>query len=313
MKTAKSLLPLVALFASAGALAAQNRLLLEDGAFRTSVAESVTCDGPIEVRLTTRDPALLDDDTADVQRVMDASVAMLRFRCPNLSRVTVRGALEDRNEDAFVAVLDRGDDWVVRTQRTFALDLSGDRRYSRDRGQGSGIAARPQLAVLGLSAGMNPESVRNILEANFNATPRLLDGGRRMVVEENGCRVDRNWMEQPHNSGVTPGWRCLQVWFTPGNNPLLYRVDYEEVVDGNRLEEATDRLIRRYGEPGLREDRTRLQGQPAGSRFSWGNEIVIDGERRRELRADIRPSPQMTVVSLSLSDRNSSQFRSFQF
>lgn len=279
----------------------------------STVVEPVNCNGPVEVRLTTRDPALLDDDTVDVQRVMDASVAMLRYRCPNLSRVMVRGALQDSSEDAFVAVLDHGDDWLIRTQRTFALDLSGDKRYSGDRGQSPRVAARSQLAVVGLSAGMNPEMVRNIVEANFNATPRLLDGGRRMVVEENGCRVDRDWMDRPHNSGVTPGWRCLQVWFTPGNNPQRYMVEYEEVVDGNRLEDATNRLIRRYGEPGLREDRIWLQGQPAGSRFSWGNEIVIDGERRRELRADIRPTPQMTVVGLSLSDRNSSQSRSFQF
>ena len=283
--------------------------------------DAVDCRSPVDLQLTTRDPALLDSDTGDIQRILDASLAMLRYHCPGLSRINVRGALEDRDQDAFVATLDSGNGWLVETRQTFQLDVSGQGRYGehdRDTGQD---AHSPALMIAGLSLGMSRNMVRKIVSENFGSQPRMLDvygsvsgaNGERLVVEENGCRVERNWANLVVPSGSSPGWRCLQAWFTRGNEPRLYHVDYAEVIDGNRLEDATDQLVGRYGPPGLRENLSWSRNQPTGLRLAWGTGVTVDGEHRRALQAEISPTAQRTLLKLSLHEPSLASAQGFRF
>ena len=313
MNQVAALLALVALLASATAWSASSRLLLQDSTFRISVAETMDCHSPVDVQLTTRDPALLDADTGDVQRILDASLAMLRYHCPGLSRINVRGALEGLNQDAFIAALDGSNDWLVEPRQTFQLDVSGQGRYGGYDQKADQAAPSSELMVAGLFLGMSRDMAREALSGNFDSESRLLDNGERLVVEENGCRVERNWANLAVPSGSSPGWRCLQAWFTRGNDPRLYHVDYAEVVDGNRLDDAADQLVGRYGPPGLREDLTWSRNQPTGLRLAWGAGVTVRGDHRRTLQAEISPSAQRTLLQLSLHEPSLASTQGFRF
>lgn len=286
-----ALAAITAVGASALPLAAGARTLIEDRGFRAAVPGSIQCGGPMDLELVTRDPALLDADTRDAQRVVDAALAAIRFKCPDVPELTVRGSLQDGARDAFVATASRSNAWILKPQRTFRLDVPGGGRAD------SGGVDTGQRAVANLEPGMSLDAARDALASGFSATPRLLDG-ERLVVEENGCRAGVDWRNPP--AAARPGWRCLQAWFTREEEPRLYRVDYVEIVAGNRLEEATDRLVSRYGEPRAREGRTWWQDQPRAVHLGWGEEVVLNGNSRHELQAAVRPSAQMTMLELSL-------------
>lgn len=293
-RSINGLLVTLAMLGSASVpLAANARVLIEDSGFRALIPEEVQCGAPLELGVATRDPALLDADTADMQRIVDASLAAIRFQCPDIPEVTVQGSLQDRSDADFVAVANAASGWRLQPRKTFRLDTpSGGTGGMRD-----DVSRGFSPVVAGLEPGMRLETARDALASTFDAEPRLIDG-ERVVVEKNGCRVGIDWRNPP--SDTRPGWRCLQAWFTRGDDPRLYRVDYAEVVDGNRLEEATDMLVGRYGEPVTREGRTWWQDQPRTVHLGWGDEVVIKGEPRHKLRAAVRPSGSMTMLEISL-------------
>lgn len=312
MNSVKAALALVALASVPPALAAPGRIVLEDPGFRMELAESVHCGAPVALRLTTRDPALLDADTADVQRVVDASLAAIRFRCPGMAQVTVHGDLEGGNRDTFVAVAGKENGWRVVPRQTFRLDLPASKRGD-SRAAGGSSAAGPPLAIAGLRPGMSLEAVRAVLASTFEAEPQVRDGGRKLVVEESGCRTGIDWRNPP--AGVRPGWRCIEAWFTRSEYPRLYRVDYAEVVSGQQVDNATRRLVSRYGDPKVNERSTSSQGSSSTVHMAWGKEMVMGGSLRHQLQATVRPLTQMTAVDITLYEPGPGQTaeRGFQF
>lgn len=290
MRFATPMLTLAMLGSTALPLAAHARVLIEDSSFRALIPERVQCGAPLELGVTTRDPALLDADTADMQRIVDASLAAIRFQCPDIPELTVQGSLQDRSDADFVAVASAANGWRLQPRKTFRLDA--DAGGTQDRAP-RGFSP----VVAGLEPGMGMEAARTALRSTFDTEPRLVNG-ERLVVEKNGCRVGVEWQNPPADARA--GWRCLQAWFTRGDEPRLYRVDYVEVVDGNRLQEATDMLAGRYGEPATREGSTWWQDQPRTVYLGWGDEVVLNGDPRHKLWAAVRPSSSMTMLEISL-------------
>lgn len=292
--------------------AAQGRVLLEDPAFHATVSSAMDCRAPIELMLTTPDPALLDSDTGDVQRVVDASLASIRFQCPDITRVTVRGSLQGETRERFVAVAERSDNWLVKPERTFRLQVPGDTTDTNRTGAGSSLEG-PVMVLAGLEPGMSLDAAREAIASNFNTEPRLVDGGTRLVVAENGCRAGSSW--QTRFDEAVPGSRCVDAWFTDVRYPRLYRVEYAEVVTGGQTREATAGLVRRYGEPSARASSAAHLDRPHATHLAWGTARTVDGNLRHPLQATVGPFRDLTVLEISLYEMSPARMseRSFRY
>lgn len=296
----------------AAAAAAPGRVLLEDPAFRASVSSAMECRSPIDLMLTTADPALLDSDTGDVQRVVDASLAAIRYQCPEITRVTVRGSLQGDSRESFVAVAERGNNWLVKPERTFRLQGSTDTGDS-NRTEERRSMKEPVMALAGLEPGMSLDAARKAIASNFNTEPRLIDGGTRLVVEENGCHAGSTW--QARFDGAVPGSRCVEAWFTDVRYPRLYRVEYAEVVTSRQSQEATASLVRRYGKPVARGSSAARRDRPHATHLAWGEARTVDGNPRHPLQATVGPFRGLTVLEISLYEMSTARLseRSFRY
>lgn len=314
MNTAKTVLVLAMLAGlPAVVAAAPGRVLLEDPAFHATVSSAMDCRAPIDLILITPDPALLDSDTGDVQRVVDASLAAIRFQCPDISRVTVRGSLQGDTREMFVAVAERNNNWLVNPERTFRLQVPGNTTDANRTGARSSMKG-PVMILAGLKPGMSLDAARKAIASSFDSEPRLLDGGTRLVVEENGCRAGDLW--QSRFAGAVPGSRCIEAWFTDVRYPSLYRVEYAEVVTARQSREATASLVRRYGEPLVREISPARRGdRPQATHLAWGNARTVDGNLRHPLQATVGPFRELTVLEISLYDVSPARMteRSFRY
>ncbi|HSH42832.1 MAG TPA: hypothetical protein VK973_11980, partial [Arenicellales bacterium] len=252
----------------AAVAAVPGRVLLEDPVFHATVSRDMDCRAPIELMLVTADPALLDSDTGDIQRVVDASLAAIRFQCPDITRVTVRGSLQGDARETFIAVAERSSNWLVEPERTFRLQVPAD-TTDADRTGARPSMAGPVMVLAGLEPGMSLEAARQAIVSNFNTEPRVIDNGTRLVVEENGCRAGSTW--QTRFDGAAAGARCVEAWFTDVRYPRLYRVEYAEVAPGGQIGNATGSLVRRYGEPAMREvAAASRRDQPRATHLAWG-------------------------------------------
>lgn len=314
MNTAKTVLGLAMLAGlPAVVAAAPGRVLLEDPAFHATVSSAMDCRAPIDLMLITPDPALLDSNTGDVQRVVDASLAAIRFQCPDITRVTVRGSLQGDARETFVAVAERNNNWLVKPERTFQLQVPGNTTDANRTGTRSSMTG-PVMILAGLKPGMSVDAARKAIASSFDSEPRLLDGGTRLVVEENGCRAGGLW--QSRFSGAVPGSRCIEAWFTDVRYPSLYRVEYAEVVTARQSQEATASLVRRYGEPLVRENSPARRGvRPQATHLAWGNAQTVDGNLRHPLQATVGPFRELTVLEISLYDVSPARMtgRSFRY
>lgn len=296
----------------AAVAAAPGRVLLEDPAFRATVSSAMDCGAPIDLILTTPDPALLDSDTGDVQRVVDASLAAIRFQCPDITRATVRGSLQGDSREMFVAVAERGGDWLVKPERTFRLQVPAD--TTGDNHTGARPSAKgPAMVVAGLETGMSLDAARKAIGSSFNTEPRLVGGGTRLLVEENGCHAASTW--RARFDGAVPGSRCVEAWFTDARYPRLYRVEYAEVVTARQSHEATASLVRRYGEPSVREYPAARRDRPRATHFGWGKAGTVNGNLRHPLQAMVSPFRELAVLEISLHEISAARVseRSFRY
>ncbi len=297
----------------AAATAAPARVLLEDPAFHATVSSAMECRAPIDLMLITPDPALLDSDTGDVQRAVDAALAAIRFQCPDITRVTVRGSLQGDTRERFVAVAARSGNWLVKPERTFRLQVPADTTGDNRTGPRSSVKG-PVMNLAGLEPGMSLDAARKAIASSFNTEPRLLDGGTRLVVEDNGCRAASTW--QTRFDKAVPGSRCIEAWFTDVRYPRLYRVEYAEVVTARQSREATASLVRRYGEPAVREvDAASRRDQRRATRLAWGEAQSVDGNLRHPLQATVGPFRELTVLEISLYEMSTARMsgRSFRY
>lgn len=292
--------------------AAPGRVLLEDPAFHASVSSASDCRSPIDLMLVTPDPALLDSDTGDVQRVVDASLAAIRFQCPDISRVTVRGSLQGDTRETFVAAAERSNNWLVQPERTFRLQVPADTTDINRTGARSSMQ-EPVMVLAGLKPGMSVDAARKAIVSSFDTEPRSLDGGTRLVVEERGCRAGSTW--QTRFDGAVPGSRCVEAWFTDVRYPRLYRVEYAEVVTARQSREATASLMRRYGEPLVRESSAEYRDRPRATHLAWGTAQTMDGNLRHPLQATVGPFRDLTVLEISLYGMSSARMseRAFRY
>ncbi|MDZ7839445.1 MAG: hypothetical protein U5R46_01285 [Gammaproteobacteria bacterium] len=296
----------------AAVAAAPGRVLLEDPAFHATVSSATDCRGPIDLMLVTPDPALLDSDTRDVQRIVDASLAVIRFQCPDIARVTVRGSLQGDTRETFVADAERSNNWLVKPERTFRLQVPADTTDINRTGAQPAMQG-PVLVVAGLEPGMSLDAARKAMASSFNTEPRLLDGGTRLVVEGDGCRAGSSW--QTRFGGAVPGSRCVEAWFTDVRYPRLYRVEYAEVVTARQSREATTSLVRRYGEPLVRENSAVYRDGRHATHLAWGTAQTVDGKLRHPLQATVGPFREITVLAISLYDMTPARVseRSFRY
>ncbi len=161
---------------------------------------------------------------------------------------------------------------------------------------------------------MSLDAARKAIASSFNTEPRLLDGGTRLVVEENGCHAGSTW--QTRFDGAVPGSRCVEAWFTDARYPRLYRVEYAEVVRARQSREATASLVRRYGEPAVREvAAASRRDQPRATRLGWGKAQTVDGNLRHPLQATVSPLRDLTVLEISLYEMSPARIseRSFRY
>jgi hypothetical protein len=297
----------------AAVAAAPGRVLLEDPAFHATFSSAMDCNAPIDLKLVTPDPALLDSDTGDVQRVVDAALAAIRFQCPNITLVTVRGSLQGDTRETFVAVAERSDDWLVKPERTFRLQVPAD-TTDVDRTGAQPSMEGPVMVLAGLEPGMSLDAARKAIASSFNTEPRSLDGGTRLLVEENGCHAGSTW--QTRFDGAVPGSRCVEAWFTDVRYPRLYRVEYAEVVTARQSRDATASLVRRYGEPLVRENSAASRDdRPRATHLAWGTAQTVDGNLRHPLQATVGPFRDLTVLEISLYDMSPARMseRSFRY
>ncbi|MDZ7753450.1 MAG: hypothetical protein U5S82_17850 [Gammaproteobacteria bacterium] len=303
MNTAR-IVVVLAMVAGAPSAAASGRLLLEDPSFHATVSSALDCGAPIHLGLTTPDPALLDADTGDAQRVVDAALAAIRFQCPDITRVTVHGSLQGDAEETFIATAHSRGGWMLKPERTFQLSLP-PRASGVNRTPLQPSPEAPVLMIAGLEPGMSLDAARAAIAANFGTEPRLYDDGPRLAVEENGCRPGGSW--QTRSSGAVAGSRCIEAWFTDTRYPRLYRIEYAEVVTGLQSDDATDGLVHRYGKPAVREDATGRWNSPRATHLAWGQVHTVDGASRHPLEATVTPLRELTVLEISLHEPDTAQ------
>lgn len=301
--------PLLGLLAVVhSASAANERLLFDNPDYDVTMAEDYYCDEPATVAVHSDTPGMFQADSTAMQRIVDATQAVLAFECPMFDVIRVEGRLAGLDEPVFAGVAERGSNWELTTTRSIQSEEyaehdtpMGDEEYgSTDGGLG--------YTVANLSAGMSVDEARAAVADSFGIEPEFDIEQGILSMRAGGCPADYDW------SALSPtperGWKCLNAWFTDQRLARLYLLDLIQVVNAEDPEIVVRQLTDRFGEPVYRDTRDQKGGwwgkNDPVQLLAWGEVVETQetGSGEQEdvytLQARILPVEDVTVVTVTL-------------
>lgn len=288
--------------------AGNGRLLFSNPDYDVNMAESFYCDEPVTVTVRSDRPELFEAEATELQRIVDATQAVLAFECPAFDVIRVEGRLAGLDEPVYAGVAERGNDWELATTQSIQSQAyeqsaapTGDDEYGYSDG-GLGFT------VANLSAGMSVDEARAAVTDTFGVESEFDSGQGVLSMRTGGCPVDYDW------AAVSPtperGWKCLSAWFTDQRLARLYLLDLVQVVEAADPQAIEQQLIDRFGEPVYRDTRDQANGwwetDDTIHVLAWGEVVETQdtGSGEQEdiytLQAKVLPIEDVTIVTVTL-------------
>lgn len=291
-----------------GAYAANERLLFDNPGYDVTMAENYYCDEPVTVTVRSDNPEMFEAESAELQRIVDATQAVLAFECPEFHVIRVEGRLAGLDEPVYAGVSERSSNWELATTQSiqseeyeeYAAPTGDDDYGSTDGGLG--------YTVANLSVGMSVDEAQAAVTDTFGVESQFDVGQGILTMRTGGCPAGYDWAAL----SPTPerGWKCLSAWFTDQRLARLYLLDLVQVVAAEDPEAIAQHLVGRYGEPVYRDTRD----QPGGwwgknnpmHMLAWGEIVETreagNGEQEDvyTLQAKILPIEDVTIVTVTL-------------
>lgn len=291
------------------ATAADDRLLFDNPGYTVTMPESYYCNDTVTISVHSDRPGLFESDSAELQRIVDATQAVLAFECPGLHAIQVEGRLSGIGEPVYSGMSERRSNWELTATRSIQSEHY-DRSSSPMDDEGYGAADDPHgFSVANLSAGMPVDEARSAVTDTFGVEPDFdIDSGV-LTMLAGGCPADYDW------AALSPeperGWKCLSAWFTDQRQARLYLLDLVQVVEPADPEVVAQQLMERFGDPVYRDTRDREGGGWWGKNeeirmLAWGEIVETRDTGSGEmtdvytLQAKILPMDDVTVVTVTL-------------
>jgi len=300
-------LVIAGMLVAGAASAAQERLLFDNPGYDVFVPESFYCDQPVRVTVRSGDPALFEQDSPEVQRIIDSTQAVLAFECPNVAGVELEGSLAGLPDPVYFAVAGPETDWVPTVRQSIesheyeSYQPPADEAYP-PAGDGGGFS------VANLTTGMDVEEVRATVTDTFGVEPDYRVEEGIMTMRAGGCPADYDWAAL--SPAPEPGWKCLEAHFTDQRQARLYLLDLVQVLAPEDPDAVEQVLTDRFGEPVQREEteveKSWWQDERIIRTLVWGE--VVDTTEAGDggtteiytLQARILTMEDATVVSTTL-------------
>lgn len=289
--------------------AADDRLLFDNPHYDVFVPERFACGEPVTVTVRSAKPQLFQADSAELQRIVDAAQAVLRYRCPDLAGVKLVGRLAGLSEPVYIGVAAAHSNWALVTTRSIQSEELRIYRSPSEHGNRESADNVPSFTVANLSAGMSVEEARSAITDTFGVEPEYEAGRNRLTMQSGGCPPDYDWTALPPSP--EPGWKCLQARFTEQRPARLYFLNLVQVIGPQDPQRVRQYLIDQFGQPAASSTRKldRAWWQPEQTVYilSWGKRVravnpVDNGGRATTytLQASILPTDDATVVAVTL-------------
>lgn len=278
----------------------QARLLLEDAGVQVSTPDDQRCGAPVPVEITSDGPDLFVAGSPRLQALMDATRAMLGFECRTVPELRVTGRLRGMSQVSYEGSASAATQWRLEASRALrgpAVSGIGTGATARAAPAPAPIASR--WSIRELSTGMTVNTAMAAARRGFDVAPTYDASKRELAVVSGGCEM---------GEGTRPraGLACMRTWFTDGNDPRAYRVNYGQTVDQDQVATTAAQLRQRFGTPVVDEERRPenwFRGSAPERHLAWGAELpAADGQIRRELEARIRLEGGTTVILMDLMD-----------
>lgn len=288
--------------------AGNGRLLFANPDYDVTMAESFYCDEPVMVTVRSDRPELFEAEATELQRIVDATQAVLAFECPAFDVIRVEGRLAGLDEPVYAGVSERSNDWELVTTQSIqsqAYEQPAAPMDDDDYGYSDGDLG---FTVANLSAGMSVDEARATVTETFGVDSQFDAGQGVLSMRAGGCPADYDW------AAVSPtperGWKCLSAWFTDQRLSRLYLLDLVQVVEAADPQAIEQQLIDRFGEPVYRDTRDQGNGwwgkDDTMHMLAWGEVVETrdtgNGEREDiyTLQAKVLPIEDVTVVTVTL-------------
>lgn len=296
-----------ALLVAAAASAAQARLLFDNPGYDVSVPESFYCEQPVRVTVRSKDPALFEQDSPEMQRIVDSTQAVLAFECPTVNGVELEGRLAGLADPVYFAVAGPESGWALTVKQSIQSNEYDAYEPPMDE-KDMPVDHTGSFTVANLAAGMGVQEARATVADTFGVEPEYQVDDGTMTMRAGGCPADYDWAAL--SPGPEPGWKCLKAWFTDQRQERLYLLDLIQVLAPQDPEAVEQYLVDRFGEPVHRDDARRdgawWQKTQGIRTLAWGDVVETtdagDGEATEiyRLQAKILPVDDATVVTVTL-------------
>ena len=90
-----------------------DRILISDRDQSVSLSRTLDCYGAAELTIDTAQPEIYEQETHQLQLVVDAARAMLKYECPELSEINITGKIRGLNETVYEAKSTQANDWLL--------------------------------------------------------------------------------------------------------------------------------------------------------------------------------------------------------
>jgi hypothetical protein len=298
------------LVVSGGASAAGERLLFDNHDYDVTVAGDYACGEPILITVRSARPELFEADSPELQRITDATQAVLGFECPKVDAMQIEGRLAGLGDPVYVGIAERDSSWELETRQSIQSEEFIEHEVPLVEGEGFGPDVEGSgFTVASLVAGMSVDEARSAVAKTFAVESEYDAETGILTMHAGGCPADYDWADL--SPEPEPGWKCLQAWFSDQRVARLYLLDLVQVVEATDPAIVEQRLIDRFGEPAHRGTEEREGQWWARDRtihvLGWGPVVetapAADSDEPPDvynLQAKILPVEDVLVVTVTL-------------
>lgn len=293
-----------------GAGAAGDRVLFDNDDFDVTAPAGIDCSGSVALLVRSSSPELFEAGSAELQRLVDASQAVLGFECPGVPALEVEGRLTGLDEPVYTGRAERASNWQLVARRSIQSEQYQEYAAARDEAYGSaaGVGGH-EFAVANLSVGMTVDEARSSVQETFGVEAAYDVDEGVLTMRSGGCPADYDWAAL--SPRPEPHWKCLQARFTDQRVARMYLVDLVQVIEHDDPEAVQRHLIERFGQPvyqgEVERDRSWWQRKSAVHVMGWGDVIESNGAGEGNpktdvytLQAKVLPLDDVVIVTVTL-------------
>ncbi|GJL81626.1 MAG: hypothetical protein DHS20C01_12600 [marine bacterium B5-7] len=269
-----------------------DRTLIRNDDITVYVDESLDCDQSGKVTIESSGFEIFEADSIQMQTLIDATQAMLRYECPQIEQINISGFLKGLPDSVFAGFADGSDLFKVTSKRsitskevkaeTTSVSANSDQPIANDIDR--------EIDVVSIKLDMTVNEVSEIMDERFGSKPSYDRRTGVLTFDSSGC-LDGDDRDTE--------LKCINAWFTDKRVATLYRLNYKQVVDAE-LDDIRGALIDKFGRPDADEKIRKANGRE----MIWRSQSVSADGRviHEELNARLIARGDIVVVDLELND-----------